>query len=326
MTSYDLTPQYSGDSNKMIEELINETSQQWVFLMRDKGDREPHCEKHLKRDTVCYDQIQRQNLILDLCYKYQHINLETRYRGNAGSEIVHTPFYKFGSLEAFLKTWRTCNSTAIIPEGFLWRVFTDMSNALLYIHSGSVRNHFEVRECRHPSHEIRHRDIRPANIFMTSDNPRFQYPHFVLCNFINATWKYGNGAIATDYAKQHLDLDFKPPEAGDPDSDSTLYYQKASDVYMLGLTIHCLACRLDKPEKGLVETDPVGRHYTPYLKDVTQSCLKTTVHDRPNARDLCQAIETNNFRYRMELDRSGCEDPDLVGKAFDATERHRRFL
>ncbi|KAI4650540.1 hypothetical protein J4E93_002896 [Alternaria ventricosa] len=200
---------------------------------------------------------------------------------------------ELGSLDALIMRYKE-RKMYLQDEGFLWKVFWDISQALCYLWTGQdyKKIHDDAIQGRPVErmrgwNAIRHRDLKPANILMTwssplADDASSGYPTIVLCDF-------GCSVKSTDISLNNqaaeilawVDLAFEPPEST---------YSERGDVYSLALILLCLAQMRQCPNMDVLdeECNPLG--YSIYfqleLGSLFGECLEPDPSDRPEQEIL----------------------------------------
>lgn len=188
-----------------------------------------------------------------------------------------------------------------MPEGFIWVVLIHLAEALAHIHYG------------YPTHyntnwkPVIHRDMKPANVFLTWPHGRNTYPDVLLGDF-------GLAAVRTDpgfdFKSHGGSYEWQPPEA--PTAST------CGDVWALGAIIHACChnglppikpmprdfrhgynewCR--RPEAKLPMS--ISDRYSKRLEYWMTKCLKKNWQDRVSSYTLATDMANGDGR-RMRRD------------------------
>ncbi|KAF1967279.1 hypothetical protein BU23DRAFT_293090 [Bimuria novae-zelandiae CBS 107.79] len=190
-----------------------------------------------------------------------------------------TPFGSIVRIERSVR-WQRCfhqrHIPTHIPEGMLWTVLWEQSLALCYLQTGINASRFAsegkpIRRRREGWEAILHRDVKPANIFLTTRDQENQYPTTVLGDF-------GCSVMVRDRVSSVMTAWTKPFAA--PEEPR---YTEMSDVYSLALSVHCMAIVRDMPdERREVRKANPAPGYSCVLNDLLARCLSTRPGDRPD--------------------------------------------
>ncbi|XP_046998656.1 serine/threonine-protein kinase Nek2-like isoform X1 [Schistocerca americana] len=159
-----------------------------------------------------------------------------------------------------------------LDEGFIWRVLYQIARALQACHS------------QLPSGTLLHRDVKPANVFLDSDN-NAKLGDFGLARILNSDSSCSQTFVGTPY--------YMSPEVIMGGT-----YSKKSDVWSLGCIVYEL-CSLRPPFKGsnikhLAQKIIAGRfpripaHYSEDLQNIISLMLSSKPCDRPTVDVLIQ--------------------------------------
>jgi serine/threonine protein kinase len=205
---------------------------------------------------------------------------------------LYMPLCELGSLDSLILRFVE-RRAKLSDEGFLWKVFWDMSLAVCYLWSGhpyedTRRRALESKRVKANAEGwncVLHRDIKPGNIFMTWDRgPSLDqdtvYPRILLGDF-------GTAVTVNDLNTQNLDM------IGGADSNFEApgpRFGKRRDLYGVGLVIHCLATmrQLPVPSSTMLAQDPLGptSQASDELLKRVRHCLERDPRERPPLRDL----------------------------------------
>ena len=170
------------------------------------------------------------------------INLKTAHITQKQTEL-YLEFCSGGDLSEMMYNYFDHN--VAIPEAFIWHVFLQLAQALLYIHHG-IDYRFPGQPPRKGFLSVIHRDIKPANIFLdraiyNPDHPGPElYPRVVLADFglaLQATHA-GEEPVSDHYIGTAM---YQPPEIPN--------HSPKGDVYSVGAIICELMCGY-MPEEG----------------------------------------------------------------------------
>jgi serine/threonine protein kinase len=218
---------------------------------------------------------------------------------------------ELGSLDGLIRRYSAAKER-LPDEGFLWNVFWETSIALNFLLTGT-----DVKTARERAHAgkliyevngwnpITHMDIKPANIFMTNDGSSgFEtapFPTMILGDF---GCSKSTSDIVAGVARLHR-LSGETPEFAPPESPG---WSDRGDVYMLGLTIHCLGRMSNLPDVvGHYELSP--RYGDENLRKLIKRCIKTDSRERPSAYELPAMVYTGYRAWRKARGDDGARLP-----------------
>lgn len=192
-------------------------------------------------------------------------------------------YCELGSLDGLIRSYRR-HGEKLWDEGFLWKVLWDVSLALC--HLWTERSDLTIRKSAKEGRSVEgkerwngyiHRDIKPGNLFLTwktsADGNRCNYPSVILGDF----------GLCTSVE------DIKAGRAsGTKCSGETPAFKTRSDVYQLGLAVHCLSQMRDYPDTSrYLHSEPLYHSYkSNELNDLLVDCLKPDPSRRPYPHDL----------------------------------------
>ncbi|KAF2492240.1 kinase-like protein, partial [Lophium mytilinum] len=205
-----------------------------IFIVKSKSSGKLYIEKrftsrdvrelHAKREVAYLRQLRGHPNIAQL----KAFELDPR-----DTPRMYMEFYELGALDTLIDRYE--NKQVYLPEGFLWRVLLDVAKALRFCVYGI---HKEDDKVDPDWDSILHRDIKPGNIFLTDTGGL--YPRSVLGDFgCGISMSDITTGLAKNEQVSRQARAFSPPECPK--------YDRRSDVYQLGLVIHCLARLLRVP-------------------------------------------------------------------------------
>ncbi|KAL8863920.1 MAG: hypothetical protein Q9174_007513, partial [Haloplaca sp. 1 TL-2023] len=158
-----------------------------------------------------------------------------------------------------------------IPEAFIWHVFLQLAQALLYIHHG-IDYRFPGQPPRNGYLSVIHRDIKLANIFLdrapeTPDHAGPElYPRVVLADFGLALQA---DHVGEEPMSKHLvgTAMYQPPE--------TPIHSIKGDVYSVGAVVCELMCGYMPPEGSAphaVNTRPGFEKWKSWMRFAEKNC------------------------------------------------------
>ena len=215
----------------------------------------------------------------------------TDYR-RIGYGSIFMQYCELGDISGLIKQY-TAHKSFLPDEGFLWKVLSDMATALCHLYTG--RNNDYIRRCAQSQqvvstmygwNRIIHRDIKPGNLFLTekavSRLPGRYWPTVVLGDF-------GLSTSLDDIARGRAGG--KENSGGTPGFEvpEAPHFCCRSDIYQLGLIIHCLARMRQEPDMGkpFDGNHPLPRCYRDAgLRDLLENCLRSDHDNRPLPSEL----------------------------------------
>ncbi|KAF5854454.1 hypothetical protein GGP41_007221 [Bipolaris sorokiniana] len=237
---------------------------QGIYLMKHLPSAKIYIEKRLLPSRATKREIRA----MRLCNPHPHlISIFTFTQSSTTSIIsIYMQHCELGSLDTLILRFNAHN-TRLHDEGFVFRVFWHLALALCYLNTGA-----DYTSTRHRAIQgkpavkkqgwdsLLHGDIKPGNVFLTQDrackgaDAHTLYPCIVLGDF-------GCMVTRSDRYSRHAgllgrgDLRFEAPEC-----KGNVY----SDVFSVGLVLHCLARMAQIPDEILLPDRPLGRQYTGY--------------------------------------------------------------
>jgi serine/threonine protein kinase len=196
-----------------------------IFLVKSRRSGALYIEKHVKtqdlrrgiaqRETRAMIQCANQPNIVQICAHVFH----DAYRIGYGS--IFMQHCELGCLSGLITRY-AAQKDLLTDEGFLWKVLWDAAIAFCHLYTG--RSAYTIRKCAQDQtrvetkagwNRIIHRDVKPANFFITTKNSgdHSHYPTIVLGDFGFCTSFAGiNAGVANGHRNSGLTPSFKVPE------------------------------------------------------------------------------------------------------------------
>jgi len=181
----------------------------------------------------------------------------------------------------------------LADEGFLWKVFWDVSLALASLWTGRGATHIWDRAIAGKTTtekgdreytRILHRDLKPANFFLTAqslDGQPMHYPRVVLGDLgASVTLDDVRSGRVNSNKQSYWTPQFTAPEF-------PKYYTR-TDMYQLALTIQCVARLSNVPDmQRFPPWDPLPSAFMDEgLRKLLEECLQENYQNRPLPGDL----------------------------------------
>ncbi|KAH7074618.1 kinase-like domain-containing protein [Paraphoma chrysanthemicola] len=213
-----------------------------------------------------------------------------------GYGSIYMQHCELGSVDNLIKRYAAHNAR-LPDEGFLWKVLWDASLALCHMFSGVSQRDIIARI--NDGKDVRpnkgwvgtlHRDLKPGNICLTRAKESDLYPTAVLVDFGCCT-SFEDIASGLASAARHSGNTpaFEPPE-------SPAFCQR-SDVYSLGLKIHCLARMSNHPDVKRYGT-PSYRYEDDGLRELLRRCTHPDHGKRPMPGELPHLVAKGYWKWK----------------------------
>ena len=281
---------------KAISSARNGGNNQGVYVVKSIRSGNKYIEKRVRKEHIQVGHGEREARAMRQCgAKHPNIialvlcDLNYEFLGYGSLFMQHC---ELGSLDGVIGRYNA-RGEVLNDEGFLYKILWDIALALSFLSTGvdaaTTRNLAKAGYIvgkKSGWNQTLHRDLKPGNIFLTWKNPlpadRCLYPTAVLGDFGcsvtqwdvrtgNAKWKFHSGVTP----------DFEPPESP--------RYHEHGDIYMLGLSIHCLAMMRNRPRSVKKERErrPLqGFFGDRCLGKLLMLCLECDPEDRPFPGEL----------------------------------------
>lgn len=210
------------------------------------------------------------------------------FDNTAGKCSIILDYCTGGALDAMVVRYITAQQ--IMPEAFIWHVFSGLANALAFLHYGALSLDYPPSTAR-KWNTVCHVDIKPANVFLAHD-VKGTFPRVVLGDFgCSVTLADLHSGVANTEFQEHGTKGWFPPE----NSGATKmpgYYGPETDIWQVGGVVHVLCRLLPAPVMRLIEEGRAcGRVYSKELNNAVLCCMQEWYKDRPLAVDLAQELK-----------------------------------
>ncbi|KAF2492241.1 kinase-like protein [Lophium mytilinum] len=247
-----------------------------IFLVRTIRHGKLRVEKRVTRQDMETRHMEREMKALKQLRGHFNICHIFGYLPRQRHPALYLEFYDLGALDTLIaRYWRRSET---LPHGFVGHTLLELSKALCFcVHGYVFGSGGMVPE---NWNAIIHRDIKPGNVFLASpSDPRALYPRIVLGDFGCSVSDIDivNGTASALTSRQAPE--FSPPEAP--------AYSRRSDVFQLGLTIHCMIQNLDVPDHDSISrTWEMGNPYSDPLDGILLQMLLPDPSSRPSTLHL----------------------------------------
>ncbi|CAF9919092.1 G2-specific serine/threonine protein kinase [Imshaugia aleurites] len=212
-------------------------------------------------------------------------------------------------------------SRLYMPEPFLWDVFYHLVEAAVAMQYGPTEGGWG-------NHEVVHRDIKPGNVFLDTEDRKSGIPFYPIAKL--GDWGLARQTYANDPDNPsvlHLagTPGYRPPEQREPPlpmfASHPLSILAHTNVWAIGatmfelMTLHRVPGFLLKPRGDITDEEgikPIQTNrkppYSSQLSKLIQECLKPIPLDRPNVKELLARIRTHRDAIvRLVREREGAE-------------------
>jgi serine/threonine protein kinase len=266
-----------------------------VFLVKNKKTGKTMIEKRVSQKDINKGLDRRELRAMLQCQKFLNI-IQIREYDLDSSKVGYGSFFmnhcELGSLDGVIKP-HVLRGKYLADEGFLWKVFWDVSLAFCHLWTG--RSDYTIRKCAVERRSVEglegwncivHRDIKPGNLFLTwkdsNGGDKCHYPNLVLGDFgLCTSLEDIDAGRASAFKTSGYTPAFITPEFPK--------FCARSDIYQLALSVLCLARMSTKPDMSLPLSDnhPLPRRYgSAELRNLLINCLQRDPNKRPQPNDL----------------------------------------
>ncbi|KAF2492242.1 kinase-like protein [Lophium mytilinum] len=203
---------------------------------------------------------------------------------------IYLEHYELGALDTLIERYK--RRSMLLPQGFLYHTLGELSKALCFC----VHGYLPGGAAPVVWNTIVHRDIKPGNVFLSTRGDGL-YPRVVLGDFgCSVSERHIKEGIASPLVSRQAPA-FAPPEAPS--------YSTRSDVFQVGLVLHCMARLIAVPDYHLVAShQAIGTSYPESLQGVVAEMLRRDRKFRPSSQDLpgkvARRTEAMLLRHRQE--------------------------
>ncbi|CAO2654577.1 Nn.00g113100.m01.CDS01 [Neocucurbitaria sp. VM-36] len=292
---------------KLLASAQNGGNNRGVFLVKSKRSHKKYIEKRVGRSAIDSGHARREVEAMRRGRNHPTIiqlkisDLDYSRLGYGSIIMQHC---ELGSLDMLIARFSR-RDELLDDEGFLWKVFWDISLALCFLHTGTDPSTTRRRAAAEKSvpiingwNQILHRDLKPGNIFLTWKDTfgidKCQYPTAVVGDF---------GACVTTADVRAGRADARYHRGGTPGFNLPEYpaYNDRCDMYTLGLIIHCLARMRNSPVASFTErqNNPLQSLFgnVGLIRGV-KNCLQRDPKKRPAPNELPWLVWTGYQAWR----------------------------
>lgn len=220
---------------------------------------------------------QNLNLMVDVAFRRGH---------NLGACVMILEYCDAGTLQDLIEHHNRNENP--IHEGFLWHTLKSITNGLSFLHSGRLSTNSQLIDGWDP---IYHLDIRPANIFLSTEGQRGPYSRIVIRDLgsVVSQKQINRGRINPHHPPEMCEA-WEPPEG----NGGRGLYGSFTDIWAAGGVIHCLSYFIDLgiPARHSMGTDQViNPSYNAWMGMLVARVKHHNFLERPNAWMIAECIE-----------------------------------
>ncbi|KAK0640228.1 G2-specific protein kinase nim-1 [Lasiodiplodia hormozganensis] len=313
----------SDDEKYDVLEKIGQGSFGIIRKVRRRSDGYVLCRKEISYSKMSQKEREQLQAELSILKELRHPNIVQyidRVHLKTSHDLhVYMEYCGNGDLGAVIK--RLKSKRQVADEEFVWSIFSQLCAALYRCHYGqdppdAGRNVLGLGNNAIPIKEkqrhitILHRDLKPENVFLGEDNS-VKLGDFGLSKIMQSH----------DFASTYVGT----PYYMSPEICMSEKYTAASDIWALGCIIYELCAQkppfdakthfdlIQRIRRGIF--DPIPDCYSPDLKNVIATCLKTDYTKRPETAQLLNLPVVKLMRKEQEVVQMG----QLLKKERDAT-------
>jgi serine/threonine protein kinase len=267
-----------------------------IYLVKCRSSGKKYIEKRVGRKAIERGYFQRE--VAAMLQWQDHPNIvcivghDFKDASRLGYSSIFMQRCELGDVDGIIDRY-SGRRERLADEGFLWKVFWDISLALASLWTGHGATYIRERAVagktttEKPDAEytkILHRDLKPANFFLIEaslDGRPMHYPRVVLGDF-------GASATMDDIRSGRVSPDNKSIFTPSYNAPEFPRYFARSDTYQLAMSIQCIARMNNTPDlERFPPWDPLPSAFKDSgLRALLEECLQEDFQNRPFPGDL----------------------------------------
>lgn len=269
-----------------------------ILLVRHRRTQTLYIEKRIPGALVADGSAEREVRAMQQCRSQAHIvQLLTYDLGMSAATpygSVYMQYCEVGSLDAVMLRYGA-RGAYLRDEGFAWHVLVGLSVAVCYLWLGAGCEETLARAVVGKNartvagwNSIMHRDIKASNVFLTwgpGGGVDEVYPRVVLADF--------GCAVSTRDVERGTPIAMGGDEAFAPPETRQRWFSEKSDVWGVGLVVHCLVLMSQVPVGSAREREgsPFGEcRVGRALTKVVAGCLRREARNRWGPGELPRVV------------------------------------
>lgn len=254
-----------------------------ITIIRSRQDGKLYVEKKVRTDGHRRKRTHAELEALKACRGHPNLNKLIEYEVKSdGLCSIILEYCDGGSVDQ--RITELAAKGQHFAEVSVWHFLSSVAKALAFLHTG-VR---DIKKDRPDPkwNTIAHLDLKPQNIFLSSDNRENGQRRVILADF-------GCAVTYTDIQKRRENEKVQPcgtPAWYPPEGIAEDGYGTKTDIWMLGATIHVICLLLRSPHRpDLASRMPCSNRYGSAMQEIVQDMTSNDFLQRPSARELALA-------------------------------------
>lgn len=183
---------------------------------------------------------------------------------------------------------RYTDEEQLVPEAIIWHVLGALTKALCFTHYG-VNLHLPDAQPPPQWNTVCHLDIKPTNVFLTTQVQKDRFPRVVLGDFgCTVSYEHIKSGKADREVQTHGTPGWLPPELTLTTHDGIRgKYGIPTDIWQMGAVAQVMSRRTTNPVQWLADDGhPCGRQYSRELNWTVGFLMQHDYNKRPTAMQL----------------------------------------
>ncbi|KAF2168403.1 hypothetical protein M409DRAFT_21154 [Zasmidium cellare ATCC 36951] len=266
-----------------IKSLIPGGMSESISLIRSKDDGRLYIEKQVRTDGIYRKRTEAEVQTLKAVRGHPNLNKLVEYEVKAnGICSIILEYCDGGALDARIAEIESHGHH--FSEAGVWHVLLSVAKALPFMHTG-VKD--VERDQPDPDWDtIAHLDLKPQNIFLSSDRMENGQRRIVLADF-------GCAVTFSDIqngGERERGQPCGTPGWYPPEGIAKKGYGTKTDIWMLGGTIQAICLLIKAPHRpALASPKPCGNRYSSALQSMVRDLTDDRLDKRPSARKVAGA-------------------------------------